>query len=99
MAVFADLEKQFADRGIERHGLKLLRPADAAEYVARCRVHGIEVLGIDGFRIDGVSIEPTMEHSVDLSLSSTPGGHHEEAADFLASRLNSDLWFEVVVER
>lgn len=24
---------------------------------------------------------------------------HQEAADFLASRLDSDLWFEVVVEK
>jgi hypothetical protein len=99
VAVFADLEKQFADRGIERHGIKLLRPADAAEYVARCGEHGIEVLGIDGFRVDGVSVQPLMEDSIDLTLRPSRGALNEEATDFLASRLNSDLWFEVVVER
>ena len=99
MAVIQDLEKQFADRVIERHGLKLLRPADAAEYVARCSKHGIEVLGIDAFRVDGVSIQPMMEHSVDLSLSSAAGSHHQEAANFLESRLDSNLWFVVVVEK
>lgn len=94
-----DLELEFAQRSIERHGLKLLRPADAAAYVARFREHGIEVLGIDGFRIDGDRIQPLMDHSADFSLSSARGGHHEEAADFLASRLDSGIWFEVVVER
>lgn len=98
MAVFQDVERQFAERAIDRHGLKLLRPAGAAEYVARCAEHGIEVLGIDGFRVDGDSIQPLMEHSIDLSLSPTPRGHQREAADFLAARLGSDLWLEVMVE-
>src|SRR5487761_1259104 len=99
MAVFQDVERQFAERAIDRHGLKLLRPADAGEYVTRCTEHGIQVLGIDGFRVEGDGVQPLMEHSIDLGMSSTRGGHHLQAVDFLASRLNSDLWFEVVVER
>lgn len=99
MAVIQDLENEFADRVIDRGGLKLFRPADAAEYVARCAEHGIEVLGIDGFRLSGESIQPLMEHSVDLSLLATPGGHHYEATVFLTTRLNSGLRFEIVVER
>lgn len=58
MAVIQGLENEFADRVIDRRGLKLFRPADAAEYVARCAEHGIEVLGIDGFRVSGESIQP-----------------------------------------
>jgi hypothetical protein len=99
MAAIQNLEKQFADRAINRHGLKLLRPADAAEYVARCAEHGIEVLGIDGFRVDSESIQPMLEHSVDFSLLPSQGRHHLEATDFLTARLNLDLWFEVVVEK
>lgn len=72
--VFQDIENQFADRAVNRHGLTLFRPTDAAAFVARCAENGIKVLGIDGFRIDGDSIQPLMEHSVDLSLSSTTGG-------------------------
>lgn len=89
MAVIQELEKQFADRAVNRHGLKLFRPADAAAFVARCAENGIEVLGMDGFRLDGDSIQPLMEHSVDFSLSSAPGEHHRDAADFLASRLEA----------
>ncbi|HET6881515.1 MAG TPA: hypothetical protein VFI31_15235 [Pirellulales bacterium] len=94
-----DVEQEFADRGIERHGIKLLRPADARAFLARCRQHGIEVLGIDGFRVDGDSIQPLVEHSIDLTLRSSRGAPIEEATDFLASRLGTDFWFEVVVER
>ena len=99
MAVFQDVERQFAERAIDRHGLKLLRPADAAEYVARCGEHGIEVLGIDGFRVDGDSVQPLMDDSIDLSISPEVGSHYRKAADFLAARSHSDLWFEVVVDK
>lgn len=97
--VFQNTENPFADRAIDRHGVKLLRPADAAQYVARCAEHGIEVLGIDGFRVDGYDLQPLMEHSIDLSLSSAQGDHRAEAADFLSGRIDSDLWFEVVVDK
>lgn len=97
MTAIPDLKEQFAGRAVNRHGLTLFRPADPAQFVARCAENGIEVLGIDGFRVDGDTIQPLMEHSVDLSLSSTPGGHHQDAADFLALRLDSDLWFELVL--
>lgn len=94
-----DLEREFAERAVDRHGIKLLRPADAAEYVARCGEQGIEVLGIDGFRLDGDKIQPLMEHSIGLSVSPSPGKSHQKAADFLMARIDSGLWFEVLVDR
>lgn len=100
MSVFQDVEKQFAERAVVRHGIMLLRPADAVECVKRCAEHGIEVLGIDGFLVDDEIIQPLMEHSVDLTLR--PAGaqqyHHQEATDFLKSRLGSEFWFEVIAE-
>lgn len=93
-----DLEREFADRAIGRHGIMLLRPADAAEYVARCAEHGIDVLGIDGFRLDGDSIQPLMEHSIDLSSAPATGNPNHMAGNFLATRIDSGLWFEVVID-
>ena len=88
-----DLDLQFAEHSTERHGLELLRPADAAAYISRCREHGIEVLDVDGFRLDGDSIQPLMEHSVDFTVPPTCGAHYDEAADYLASRPGrKSLW-------
>ncbi|HVA46984.1 MAG TPA: hypothetical protein VNH11_11505 [Pirellulales bacterium] len=102
MAILQELEKEFSTRAMERHGVVLMRPAGAMEYVARCAEHSIEVLGIDGFRVDGDQIQPLMEHSIDLSLSPRPTseqiGSHEQAVEFLKAHGGSDLWFEIVVD-
>lgn len=98
MTVLQDVKKEFADRTLDRHGIRLLRASDAAEYVSRCAEHGIDILGIDGFLVNDDKLQPMMEHSLDLTILGPPGGADRKAMSFLQRYLDSELWFEVVVE-
>ena len=100
MPVSEDLSKEFAPRAMERHGLMLLRSADAAQYVERCAELGVAVLGIDAFLVTDDGMRPLMEHSVDFSVSHPPIDKdsvvYQKAIDFLQARDHLDLWFEIV---
>ena len=91
------LEQEFCSKGVLRGGILLLKATDALEMVRRCRELGVEVLGIDGFRITDQTTQPLMEESIDLSK---PGGAHDGwtlAEAFLGRRADTDIFFEVVI--
>jgi hypothetical protein len=99
MAVSQDLSKEFAPRAMERHGLMLLRSADAVQFVERCADRGITVFGIDAFLVTDDHVQPLMEHSIDFSVSHPPVDNdtiYQKAADFLKARDHLELWFEIV---
>jgi hypothetical protein len=91
------IEQEFASRGVLRGGLILLRAQDALSMVRRCRGEGIEVLGLDGFRLTEQTTQPLMEQSIDLTKSGN-GDSWARAESFLVARLDQDLYFEVVID-
>jgi hypothetical protein len=90
------IEQEFAAKGVIRGGELLLKPRDALDMVRRCHEEGIEVLGLDGFKLTEQTIRPVMEASIDLSFPRN-GDTWRRAESFLATRLDSDLYFEVVM--
>lgn len=91
------IEQEFADRGVLRGTVFMLRARDAMEMVRRCREEGIEVLGLDAFRLTEKTTQPLMEQSIDLSAPGE-GDCWTRAEAFLAARSDSELYFEVVID-
>jgi len=92
------IEREFAAKGLIRGGVLLLEPEEALNMVRRCRAMKIRVLGLDGFVVTDKTTQPSMEHSVDLSKEQKDTSTcWDEAEGFLRSRLNSGMFFEVVV--
>jgi len=78
----------------------LLRPADARDMVRRAHSEGVRVLGIDGFFIWPNGTEPSMANSVDFTTAALMNKDPWEMADdFLAPRMQSNLYFEVVIDQ
>ena len=72
-------------------------PAEAAiRMVEHCRDDGIDVFGVEGFRLIGDRIQPQQEHSCDFDENEPM--KHELTTRFLRGRLDTDLWFEVVTD-
>jgi hypothetical protein len=90
------IEQEFAAKGVIRGGELLLKPKDALDMVRRCHEEDIEVLGLDGFKVTEQTIQPVMEQSIDLSFPRSSDSWRR-AESFLATRLDSDLYFEVAI--
>ncbi len=92
------IEQEFAAQGVIRGGELLLKPKDALDMVRRCGEEGIEVLGLDGFKLTEQTIQTVMEQSIDVSFPRSSDSWRK-VESFLAARLDSDLYFEVVIGR
>ena len=87
--------------GVVRGGELMLRAADATAFVRRCRERDIQILGIDGFHLTDTTIQPDMGESIDLSRLEDQGcgvATWDRAEEFLAHRIESDLFFKVVAD-
>ncbi|MGL4288676.1 MAG: hypothetical protein ACRCVA_20170 [Phreatobacter sp.] len=62
---------------IRLHGVALFNKTDSYRLLAHCRARGIAVLGIEGFRLDGVSRIPDMNFIADFSLVLAVPDHGE----------------------
>jgi len=89
------LEDIFKDVAMIKGSVFLLKPADALSFVESCRKQGVNVSGVEGFRIIGEKIQPVQEHSTDLG-NGFNGNPYESTIAFLSKREGTDLWFEVV---
>ena len=87
-------EKLFLNRGRQIGSVFVLPPDTAIQMTQYCLLSGIDVLGVEGFRIIGDRIQPQQEHSCDFD-EDVPQ-RHEQTVQFLTQRLGTDLWFEVV---
>ena len=85
--------EQFSEKAIHRPGIELYSIDDAIELVKLCQKKAIPVLGIDGFKIYGKKIQPSMENSIDLSDQNESYG---VALSFLHNRHDLDLLYEIV---
>jgi len=91
------IEQEFASKGVLRGAALKLLARDAMDMVRRCREEGIEVLGLDAFRLTEKTTQPLMEQSIDLTAPGE-GDCWVRAETFLAARTDSELYFEVVID-
>jgi len=97
-----DIDAEFRGKFVLLAGLRLLRYADARDFIGRCRDAGVRVLGIDAFfeRADGV--QPSLENSIDYSIERNADllkDSWQQAELFVREREALSLLFEVVVDR
>ena len=94
------IEKKFADKAADIFpgGTMVLTPSVANDLIERCRTEHVKVLGLDGFFLhEGGGVQPSMEHSLDLSRIES-SKTHDLAIEFIRAREGKGLHFEVVVE-
>ncbi len=92
--VLTELQEAYCKRGREIAGVFVLPAETAIEFVGACRDRGLEIAGVEGFKIIGAKIQPQEEHSNDYYDQPRC---HEDCIAFLSQRRGADIWFEVVV--
>ena len=90
------VEKRFENLALIRGGVFLLSPADAMQFVNTCKEQGIAVLGVEGFKVCGETIQPFQEHSLDFA--GVIEDSHEATVQFLQDRKDTGLWFEIITD-
>ncbi len=94
--------EEFSSIGL-KHRQMLLLPAPAAlAFVRECRIRGLDLLGFDGFTLmPNDMIQPHLDHMLDLSAQRYSHLSQLEklalAESFIEERLNSHLFFEMVI--
>lgn len=93
------IELKFKDRVvIDRGTYFLFAKGDSIDFVKECMKENIAILGIDGFyKVDEDTIQPSMENSMDFSLSSyvpKTDSLYNDAIKFLEER-EDNLFFEI----
>ena len=87
------MQHQFAAVALQRGSVFLLSPSDVLRFVDECERNGVDILGVEGFKVFGEKIQPFQEHSFDLY--GQKANNHSIIRDFIQQRLKSDIWFEV----
>ena len=85
--------REIREKAINHCRLELYPIDDAIALVKECQMIDIPILGIDGFKLSHGTIQPFMEHSIDLSEDDDC---HEKALSFLNAHREFDLVYEVV---
>ena len=99
MTAMRPIEREFQKRGSVRGGVLFLSPHDALDMVACARQEHIQVLGIDGFFLRDEETEPSMQNSIDLTVGRNLDDDSWSSAErFLQQRVDSGMYFEVVLE-
>lgn len=95
-----DVKEKFSAVGLQKGNVFLLRPEDARNFVRECRVHSLEIAGIEGFYLrKDHRIQPIQELSTDLGADGFSGDTWERTLNDLEGPFGPDIWFEVVIER
>ncbi len=94
--ILTELEKRFEPVALIRGSVFLLSAADALRFVEECERKGVDILGVEGFKVFGQKIQPQQEHSFDLDGKRER--NHAIAKEFIQRRINSDIWFEVITD-
>ncbi|MBB5366360.1 hypothetical protein [Deinococcus humi] len=85
----------FESLGIDRYGLRVFNAKEATIVIYGLKDMGIEIIGVDAFRITPNTTQPIMEHDLDLSFQR--GNSWEIAHEYVASKENLGLYFEFVL--
>ena len=84
---------------LKRHGLLLLKPDRAVEFVYECEKQRVVLLGIDVFLLSQDHIQPLMELGIDFTLVSNSYPiitRYNMAREKIRSTEN--LYYEIVIE-
>jgi len=94
---FKELAKKYLETAVERGGLILFPPESALGVVQKCSELAIPVLGIDGFNITVNTTQPDLENSIDCSAFEEDTTY-VKTIEFLNSRIDSNLYFEIICD-
>jgi hypothetical protein len=94
---FSPIEQAFLARGHVRGGILFLDPALALEMIEVARSQQVPVAGVDGFFLTEASTQPSMEHSLDLGGAWYRVNTWDEAAQFIKSKSDLGLRFEITL--
>lgn len=101
MGLYTNLERKFIDKAEVRGNLVLFLPKTALAFINESEKNRIRILGIDGFYLTQKTIQPSMEHTIDLSAYVEKKNQkvvYKIARDFILERINEGLHFEVVTD-
>jgi hypothetical protein len=88
---------RFRDRAIEWAGLLFFRSEDALEILEQARKEGEVILGIDGFFVEGPYTRPSLDDTIDFTISHYTGtDRYADAVEFIKRRDNLDIYYEFV---
>jgi RHS repeat-associated protein len=87
------MQEQFAQVALRRGSVFLLSASDSLRFVDECERNGVDILGVEGFKVFGEKIQPVQEHSFDMRGEKT--NNHAIAREFIQQRVHLDIWFEV----
>jgi hypothetical protein len=89
------VELLFKDKDIPRVGTTVFKKQVAIEFINECNKHNIDILGIDALLIAGNTTQPSLENSIDFSVTPRSYDNWDAAIKFLNER--SDIYyFEIV---
>jgi hypothetical protein len=88
------IEFFFKNKVINRNGIFLYSKEHSIEFVKKSKELNVKLLGIDGFYLTEITIQPSMRDSIDFSKN-LGFEIHELALSFLEERSNN-LFFEIV---
>jgi len=98
-----DINSKFISKGVIFHGVLLLPPLAALEFVRECLDGNITLLGFDGFHLlpEGQR-QPIGEDCLDLTAEPFLHCNQSEgigiAVRFIEERLEKNIFFEMVTE-
>ena len=93
-----DSEQEFAERAVQRAGLRLFSAEDALLLVGRAAALNVAILGVDGFSFADGKTTSLIENIADFSAAVAAGqGCWDDATGFIESRRSDDLLFEIVL--
>lgn len=101
MGLYTNLEQKFIDKAEVRGNLVLFLPEIAIAFINESEKNKIKILGVDGFYLTPETIQPSIEHSIDLSSYFEKKDQrmvYKIARDFILERANQTLYFEVVTD-
>lgn len=88
-----DVELLFKDRALIKGGLMLFSKNDAVQFIRECHKQKIKILGIDSFRLIGDKIQPSLENSIDFSVTNETT-NYEKAENFIDAT-SDEFYFEI----
>jgi hypothetical protein len=97
MHIFVNMiEREYIQYGVVRGRSMVFNVEYALQIVDICENLGVKVLGIDGFFLSPGITQPSLEDSIDFS--NQEGGVYEMARNFMLSRMNSQIHFELILD-
>lgn len=92
-----EIVESFASRGVRRGGVLFLTATDALALIDAARAHYKPILGVDSFVLTETTIQPFMEHILDLSSALGTTDTWSRASSFVEERKSLGFHFEVVL--